>query len=969
MTTTIFSLESLPLPENDEGKNGEVSSDFRVEKQNENLLKNSSLLLGKKDRDGNSYDVVTARNETELKPELERLNATSLNNSTISQDLETSLKIEQAKIEEKDDLSSKSFMRSNTESLENQDDYHFKDQMLPENLIASESAPSPSEEIFNEDESSQKNKINHFECLCEEADDAMEVDMEELIAIPQPTQVTVEEVRVSREKNIYSMTSENTSTKVVDSRTDFFEKGIWYDQIPKKSLMQDDDVGFPHKSRDEKFGGENITTTVHPSESFQSSNDSMRDVRNTFADLVVVAPPASDFKVGEPNPIPNVCDQINAIELEENNPLGNDEVQTKVSFYTPNSTNQTNIESDVAGDHESHPESSNSCNNNKNSISSKPNLLDLNDSNDDVIVEQSLKESISKWKPVLPTNNPHKLVSKNEFKLDGLKALLQYNPSSGHTQATQPINEVQNAELARLEDLLRYASPSTIPPNVVAKDELQNDNFEIKSDTDQNSELKNLRDMLHDSTPSRIQSNEAFDRYVDDSSFGSIPSRIQSNSAPKGHFPRKITEIKVDRKSPRSSQASDADATFPEQQVSTSNGISDFSNDGHPSIPSNYVLPAYDQTIILPKSNQSFGDSEAAYENIEALQEGQLSVFSDATSGQEYLRSMSDAKKQLKNIEHKIDELKGIDYICNREIADRNGKYNKKKGVIPCSETNSIIGSVRPQMATKTKSTERKKRGMEPPPSQQEETDDRSLRTGGRKEKARRKLSQKKQVRPEVESRKNPIEPDGRESPGRRYNHRKMKTSRPSGKTGIKIASNTVESVEQNPARNDPPMMTRGILEAEGSPIYWNDDHSSVEEKTKRKKKYGNRTSRDGHWSRATANDELNYAGCFQDVNEVHTTSVVSSHMDRGDGRWSVPIDEINTQNPVIERSFSLEEGMVAIPQQVNMKACDDGRRECDPWAEVPCSCCCRYLPHTLVVATTHAYRLDRADEKERELK
>jgi len=1106
MATTILSVRSTSLTENDEGKNVEVPSDIDMDDKNNNLAETSSL-LEKKERDGNSFDVVTARNEIVVNPEgeRERLNETETSSSTISQHLETSLKIEQAKIESEDDSSSKLFIGSNTGSLKNEDDCYVRNQMLTENLNLSEIAPHQKKEVV-EVESLQQNKRDNCQCEDEEADDdSKEIEMEDIVATTQPAQGTEEKASLSNENKACAQRSEDASTKIVDPGTDIFEKVIANDQPHPTKLKEHNDVEYHQKPRDEEVCGDNELTTVHRTELFHATNDPIRDVGNTFAD----SSPKSDSKVAESIPVPIICDQNIAIELEfqteQNSQLGDEEVETKSSFQTHKSTNQTKIENSMVGEqhlkvssvidnHEFHSESSNYCKNDIKAISSEQNTLDLDDCNNDDSVESFLKESTPKQKTVLLPENPYNMVSTNEFNLDDLEALLQFNPSSVQSQEAQSLAGAQNSELAHLEDLLRCPSPSRIPPTAVSKDKAQNHSVEIQIYKNHDTDLKNLPDLLHDSIPSRIESNRAFDCHVsiekkeiqphvypdtelkrledllldstpcdiqsntsidtqlskkidelqtglgsdedlkyagdegcdsasskfeintpsddyisndhnhiqdldqdsatnhlsdlqlesapvktpsssvlnymssekkyedleseslEDLSFDLISSKTQPNSVLNDPSPSKNTEFQMDIKSPRSSRAPNIDTTVPEQMVSTSNNIGSLSKYGHPSKPSNYVPSEYNPKMILPQKNRLFGASEAAYKDEKALEEGQQSIFSDATSGQEYLKSMSNAKKQLKDIENEIYELKGIDDSFS-DTVNRNSKYNEKKAVIPPSETNSDFGSAHSQTIKKKKSIERN-RGMELPTPKQGKMNDNSSRTERKKEKVRRKSSKRNQVRPEKGSRKSPMEPDGDVNAGRRYRHKKFETSRSSGKIG---------NAEQNPGRNDPPMMIRGNLEVDGSRTYWNGDHLSIEKKPKRKKKHGNRKSRDEHQSRGRADGESNYVGDFEDVSEVNIASASSSRMERGDERLSVPVNEVNADNLVIERNLSLEgEDIDEMPHRFNTKTSDDDKHEYDPWAEVPCSCCFRYLPHTLVVATTHAYRLDRADEKDR---
>jgi hypothetical protein len=310
--------------------------------------------------------------------------------------------------------------------------------------------------------------------------------------------------------------------------------------------------------------------------------------------------------------------------------------------------------------------------------------------------------------------------------------------------------------------------------------------------------------------------------------------------------------------------------------------------------------------------------------------------------------------------------LKEITDNCETGIEDNNNiNYGDNKSAIPPFEKTRGTETIQSQIPKKNKSIKQKERGIEPPTRKKQGVSERSLSSDEKKRKARRKTAKKKQVRPEKEKRTDSMDPVGKDViPNRRYNHKKDMDPLPSSskrrmeREKSPTPKNT-ENIEQNRNRDDPPMVVRGCLEVEGSPPHWNDDHLSIEKKTRRKKRHEKYRSRDGSESRNRADSHSKQKGRFPEDIEMNMNSVVSSRMDRGDEGWSISSDEVNAEE---------EDEINLVPRHVDIKKSNNHRQEDDPWKEIPCSCCCRYLPHTLVIATTHAYRLDRADEKDREL-
>jgi len=568
----------------------------------------------------------------------------------------------------------------------------------------------------------------------------------------------------------------------------------------------------------------------------------------------------------------------------------------------------------------------------------------------------------------------------------------------------------KNQELQGLEDLLDGSTPSRTQPNITFYDDSSKKNDEMQSHVDENPELENLETLFLDSPSFRKQLNASSDdqasnkskkieaekgndpglKYLNDILRDSTSSRIQTNTNSDDRVSNKSAEIRAGTKIPSSSQSSNVESALSEKVVLTTNSTTGLPEYSYPFLPPNlssdYASPIRDSTTILPDKYQSADNlkkpTAISQQNVEDFnEEGQLSVFSDATSGQNYIRHVSNAKKQLKRIEDEMNQLKEINDDGESIIVDDSesiivgNNNNYGDAIHPSERHRASEKGIQSQIAKKfTKSTEQKERGIEPP-TRIQESSGKSACSDEISRKVRRKTSNKKQVRPEKGSRKDSIDPVGKDIRRQKYNHREMEkdASPPSSSQRMErgnspIPKNAVNT-EQNSNRNDPPMIIRGSLEVEGSPTYWNGDHLSLEHKSKRKKKREKNRSKDGSESRNRDRSQSKHNGRFQNEIETNMNSVVSSHMERGDEGWSIPIDEVDADNIIPEKNIvGDEQGFDKVPRQVDTKKFNHHRQRDDPWEEVPCSCCCRYLPHKLVAATTHAYRLDRADEKEHKL-
>jgi len=1005
-----------------------------AESQNANLWKESALQVEKTGYPKFSY-VVEARAESELEPEVKYWNRAE---SAVS-----ILKAVDAKLESKNDMYSVSIVGSNFEQIEeqNEDDYlGGRTRLRPESPTVSKRSRSTGRE--KDAAEFQQLMIDHCGSVGKQAENGEKFDTEEIISANQTTRVTIEEGKIWKESQPRAQSSEFTSTGDLDPPNNMTAKLVHQpdqERFYTEALSEDtkdtekrdrfktmgergkDPLSHEETTRLNMILSEPLLT-IRPIESFRTDTDSMRKMSNKFSDLRLVASHASESKVTKSidcnkGEVKSDCPELEATKLnnridgfglgllsKENSMLNKNDNQAKTSFNPLKSIDQMKMQSDKAGeqnmkassvgnDHQSQAESYKHWHEND-SITSKPSSI-IHNAEYDGVVEPPSEPSLREEKPVASAANPDKLIATNDFHLDDLEALLQYNPPSENPPANLSLNDRQNSELKRLEDLLLGSIPSRRHSNTSSDDQVPKEVSEIQADTEANPELKRLEDLLLDSTPSKMQSGRALDDRVQNKNNmnevdttdlnpelkrlevllrGSQPSKIQSNTTLDDQFSDKNNEIRADTEITTLLQPSNLESNLLEKIVPITNITTDLSEEVNtsvaPDISSDYVAPIHTKSRSTETLEASI--SIAHQDQEEFNEEGQLSVFSDATSGQDYLRHVSNAKKQLKKIEDEMKELRGISNKGEGKNVGNNSNHRDNKGAIPPFERNCNIESVQSQIPKNNKSTEQNERGIEPPTRKQRASiSDEKMRKG------RRKTSKKEQVRPEKGKQNGPMDPVGKDIPRESYNKKQRERVAPPSSSKIRMKSdksptpNNAKNTQENRNRNDPPMMVRRSLEVEGSPTSWNDDHRSIEQRTKRKKKREKHMSlggsqdgsRDGNESRNRAADHSKYEGHFQDDIEMNTNSVVSSRMERGDEGWSVPIDEVDTNNLMPERSFAREEKEIdGIPRHVDTKK---SNHEYDPWDEVPCSCCCRYLPHTLVVATTHAYRLDHADEKD----
>ena len=316
--------------------------------------------------------------------------------------------------------------------------------------------------------------------------------------------------------------------------------------------------------------------------------------------------------------------------------------------------------------------------------------------------------------------------------------------------------------------------------------------------------------------------------------------------------------------------------------------------------------------------------------NDEGSTEEGLSVFSNGTSGQDFLRSVSIAKRSIDEIDKEIRELKGVSAPRENKVeAKTSGDKGEKAPIERNHDVNDVLTKVPREKESTNSATNRR---MEPPTKKEQGASKQS--SSDNKKKQRRKTTKKKQVHPKKEEHNGPIDSDGKAIPRTRY--RKRGTERDTQ------SFSEVGNVDGTPNHKDPPMVIDGHLEPAEPTVEKNDNGKADSGKRKKKKK----KKKKKHVSRG----DIKHDRPSEDEDAELMNGVVSSRMDRGDDE-SVPVDEIHVDS-----------------EESDTYKSDDPHKEYDPWEEVPCSWCCRYLPHSLVVATTQAYRLDRADEKENEL-
>lgn len=720
-------------------------------------------------------------------------------------------------------------------------------------------------------------------------------------------------------------------------------------------------------------------------DSLHADIDSMRETSNTFSDLENLLTSPTNESKGQTSidsngggVTPNIDNRRDASERElpvVENILLEEREEEQVS------SKSSKPENDVIGDESQSKISKNL--DESDSISKHSSTIDHNPDNIGVF-EEKPKMPPSDSVPTLLSTEPEKPIgSSNHSQLKDLEALLQSNPpsaknsvtlsaaktsaasSAGNQSTASSVNDDKSKDLQRLEDILLGSTPSRAESKVASEDEQNpSEHDDLLIDSGRDPDLQHLEDLMRGSTPYKNRSNSTLNDSVlnamDEIQAESERSAPILSTLPENMIPP--TDLLELVHASVASVARSANNEKEDSQPSVTNEKASPKS----SVANEKSSPKEDSPLSLPNSNQSNQKIEGScpiphHDSGEGLsvfsdaasRQG-LSVFSDATSGQDFLRHVENAKKQMQAIDDEMSQLKGVSDSHSRSIlATANSTHtssNNKSSALPLETKSSLPLETKPPLpleATRDeesvespiprerKPAKEKPRPKEPPTRRKEDTLKRSSSSDEKKKKEMRKTSKKKQVRPNKETPTGGMEPDGKVT-RKLYGNRKERNRDASAKSGV----GNMEEI----CKNDPPMVIEGHLEAEETPI---------EKKTKKKKKQKKQKKKENR-------DISKYEEPFEeDVGMADMGSIVSARMDRGDDGWSVPVDEV--------RIDSYEDEDDGVPRNVDTSKSGDPQKEYDPWEEVPCSWCCRYLPHTLVVATTQAYRLDKADEKENE--
>ncbi len=680
------------------------------------------------------------------------------------------------------------------------------------------------------------------------------------------------------------------------------------DETKKVSNLENKEISgdplFDKSSESNASALEPVSTTL-PIDSLHADIDSMREVPISIENLEEVVSPLNEPIDGEEitPPKDNTTD-LSELEIPtvQDDLLEENEIDKENSSKSSKSTNESQ---DSSNDEEGEKEEEE-----KEKVGSKY----------EGTIEEDQKSIVSDDVPESALIEAEKPSGNNDSpELEDLKASLQSNLSSLDPPATSPTKDNEEQELKHLKDILRGSAPSGVK-STMASDHSPSKNDDLESESGQNIELERLEDLMR--------------------GFVTDENESVSNGA---------NEAENDPDKSSSLQRSDPQFSFPEKTVSAVNTTTNSLHPAPNSVPPNQLhddpIQTKDHEFDVPKIIQAKEETKSstpdAHLNDEGSTEEGLSVFSNATSGQDFLRSVSNAKKSLDEIDKEMRELKGVSAPrANKVEAKTDSDHINDEGQKAPIQKNLGHENVHAEVRKEKESTKTSQRRMEPPT--QKEQGDSKHSSNEKKKKQRRKTAKKKQVHPEEEKPNGPIDPDGKVIPRTRY--RKRGTERDTQ------SFSEVGNVEEKPYQKDPPMVIEGHLEPEEPPVDKNDTEKadSVMEKTKKTKK---RKKKKKEVRRGDVHPKTTDRSFEDEDAELNMNSVVSSRMDRGDDGWSVPVDEINVDD-----------------EESDTYKSDDPHSKYDPWKEVPCSWCCRYLPHTLVVATTQAYRLDRADEKENEL-
>jgi len=701
-----------------------------------------------------------------------------------------------------------------------------------------------------------------------------------------------------------------------------------------------DDESTDNESTDDESAGLNTSASepaspTRATDSHHTDINSMSEVSNTLADLQQLASRAHEL-VEKPT---------NGDGGEDTPNIDNrrDEAAREIPTGGKNLFEEEKVEEQSSA---KSSKSMNSGNRDQSELESSKHS-EVNDSISKGVVLEASKTPPSNN---VPSTKPEKSVaSSNNSQLKDLEDLLQFTPSSAkHSvasstakrSAVSSVKDDKSQGLKRLEDVLG-STPSQIQSTEIYDDKTPTEIDDDIADSGRDPNLKHLEDLMHSSTPYKNRSNST----LNDSVLNEMNDTLSTLPEPTDLM--ELVHASVASVTPSATKDTAAPSATKDKTVPAKDSTNDKS------------VPIQDSALVLPNTSRSpkttdgpypiphqDQDVHSVFSDAAASAQG-LSVFSDATSGQDFLRHVSDAKKKLQEIDDEMSELKGVTEPHERSIMDAiNRSHTKNKNEMPALETNPNNRSIQSQVPEEKNPPKEKERRAEPPTRSKKDVSKKSSGSDEKKKRERRKTAKKKQVRPNKESpSKDATDPDGKVMPRTHYSKSRKEKNRDASQKGVKernrdASEKIAGKIEEDRVRkNDPPMVVGGHLEADEAPI------EKKKRKKKKNKKKVNREEENPNYEEPPFEEE--------DVGMMNMGSVVSSRrMDRGDDDgWSAPVDEVN----------------VDYDDEIDATKSKNSQDPYDPWAEVPCSWCCRYLPHTLVVATTQAYRLDRADEKENE--
>ena len=411
----------------------------------------------------------------------------------------------------------------------------------------------------------------------------------------------------------------------------------------------------PENSADENVATSNMILSkpliaIDPTEFTHTNIDSIKEMPNHYVDLEIETSPTNESKIelnnetaiysnvgedmsGNAKKTSNGDDEIGTsgptnLPTEQHDSLTADEIQTKTSVRPSESTDLTETQ---IGSREQQVKS----------------MKFGNDHHFQPEIYKPVHESdttVSKWNLPLESPIQHYPDNKGEFEPSSNSTLHVEMPVIRPTTPDEIIVD-DGSQLEDLKALLQYdPSPTASPTTIPISDR-------------KNPELERLEDLLLGSTPYRIQSNTSWDEHV----------------ANENNTMELISEP------PNSSEPSPLGSYLPPLLVPTNDGNTGLSEEISPSTPS---IPFNGGTLL--------GDNSATI-SLEKNRTTDISesVSSDGTLGEEYLRLVANAKKQLEELEDEMKELREISDTCESEIdEDNNDNIREANDVIPPFETN-----------------------------------------------------------------------------------------------------------------------------------------------------------------------------------------------------------------------------------------------------------------------------------------